>query len=224
MAAASLNHLWTHLQVRPVDGFSRFMAQTTRIRARMCLLGISLTLLPILGVKYPQNPIFGAWIGVFRAKRAKYWKFHFIETNASISTRFCTTIETIKWSSLVGPIKAQRIQDGGSRHFENYKNCDVSATVWPIFTRFGTLIHGGSPNRSTFKNLNFTNRRWRTAAILKTVASSHFCNLLTGFDKIWHGDACWSPAPDVKFKFLIFDNLIWPVSYTHLTLPTTPYV
>jgi len=34
------------------------MAQTTRIRARMCLLGVSLTLLPILGVKYPKNPNF----------------------------------------------------------------------------------------------------------------------------------------------------------------------
>ena len=39
----------THLQVRPADGFSRLMAQTTRIRARMCLLGVSLTLLPIWG-------------------------------------------------------------------------------------------------------------------------------------------------------------------------------
>ena len=26
----------------------------------------------------------------------------------------------------------------------------------------------------------------------------------TDFDEIWLGDACWSPAPDVKFKFLIF--------------------
>jgi len=31
--------LGTHLQVRPVDGFSRVMAQTTRNRARACLLG-----------------------------------------------------------------------------------------------------------------------------------------------------------------------------------------
>ena len=48
----------THLQVRPVDGCLRLMAQTTRIRARMCLLGVSLTLLPILGVKYPQKTQF----------------------------------------------------------------------------------------------------------------------------------------------------------------------
>ena len=37
----------THLQVRCVDGFSRMMAQTTRTRARMCLLWVSLTLLAI---------------------------------------------------------------------------------------------------------------------------------------------------------------------------------
>ena len=57
---------WTHLQVRRDDGLSRLMAQTTRTRARMCLLGVSLTLLPILGVKSPKTPIFGAWIGVFQ--------------------------------------------------------------------------------------------------------------------------------------------------------------
>jgi len=55
---------WTHLQVRPVDGFSRLVAQTTGQRrvvlewARMCLLGVSLILLLILGVKYSQNPNF----------------------------------------------------------------------------------------------------------------------------------------------------------------------
>jgi len=57
---------WTHLQVRPVDGFSRLMAKTTRTRARICLLWVSLTLLPILGVKSPENPNFGAWISVFK--------------------------------------------------------------------------------------------------------------------------------------------------------------
>jgi len=51
-------------------------------------------LLPILGVKYPQNPNFGGVNRRFQAKRAKYWKFHVIETKASISTKFCTTIET----------------------------------------------------------------------------------------------------------------------------------
>jgi len=34
------------------------MAQTTRTLARICILGVWLTLLPILGVKSPENPNF----------------------------------------------------------------------------------------------------------------------------------------------------------------------
>ena len=37
------------------------------------------------------------------------------------------------------------------------------------------------PIRS-LKNLNFTNPRWRTAAILKTMKSPYLCNLLSDFD------------------------------------------
>ena len=107
----------THLQVRRDDGFSRLMAQTTRTRARMCLLGVSLTLLLILGVKSPENPNFWGVNRRFQAKRAKYWNFHVMETTASISTKFCTTIETIKWSSWVVPIGALQIQDGGRPPF-----------------------------------------------------------------------------------------------------------
>jgi len=41
-------YFWgTHLHVRPVGGFSLWMAQTTRTRALMCLFGVSLILLPI---------------------------------------------------------------------------------------------------------------------------------------------------------------------------------
>ena len=93
---------WTHL--RPVDGFSRLMAQTTRTCARMCLFGVSLILFLILQAKYPQNPSFWGMNRRFQAKRAKYCKFHVIETIALILTKFGTTIETIKWSSWVVPI------------------------------------------------------------------------------------------------------------------------
>jgi len=48
--------------------------------------GVSLTLLPILGVKSPENPNFWGVNTRFQAKRTKYWKFHVIETTASIST------------------------------------------------------------------------------------------------------------------------------------------
>jgi len=40
-----------------------------------------------------------------------------------------------------------KIQDGGSRHAENYKNHDISVMVSPIFTKFGTLVQNGSLNR-----------------------------------------------------------------------------
>ena len=65
----------------------------------------------------PRKPQFWGVNRRFQAKRAKYWKFHVIETTASISTKFCTTIDTIKWSSWVVPIIAQEIQDGGRPPF-----------------------------------------------------------------------------------------------------------
>ena len=86
-------------------------------RKNVPFLGVSLTLLPILGVKYPQNPNFWGVNRRFQAKRAKYWKFHVIETNMSILTKFCTTIETTKNSSWVVSIGAQQIQDGGRPPF-----------------------------------------------------------------------------------------------------------
>jgi len=67
---------WTHL-VRPVDGFSSLKAQTIDAGSRkdMRLLGVSLTLLLILVVKSPENPNFGAWIGVFKPNRQNIESF-----------------------------------------------------------------------------------------------------------------------------------------------------
>ena len=133
------HELTYRVQVR----FSRLMAQTKRTRARMCLLGVSLTLRPILGVKSPENPNFWGVNKRFQAKRTKYWTFHVIETTGSISTKFCTTIETIKNSSWVVAIGVQ-IQDGGRPPFwKKPLNRYVSATVWPILIRFGTVTHIG---------------------------------------------------------------------------------
>jgi len=56
------------------------------------------------------------------------------------------------------------------RHVENHKNCDISATVLPIFTKSGTLMQNGSLNLSYITKLNFKNPRWRPAAILKTAS------------------------------------------------------
>jgi len=49
-----------------VYGFWRSIRHTTCFHPRMCLLGVSFILLPILGVKSPKTPILGAWIGTFK--------------------------------------------------------------------------------------------------------------------------------------------------------------
>jgi len=36
-----------------------------------------------------------------------------------------------------------KIQDGGGRRVENYKNDHISATVWPINAKFGMVKHFG---------------------------------------------------------------------------------
>jgi len=61
------------------------------------------------------------------------------------------------------------MQDISSHRLKNLKNRDISATVWPIFTKFGTMIQNGLLTALTIKNLNFKNPRCWTAAILKTI-------------------------------------------------------
>jgi len=64
----------------------------------------------------------------------------------------------------------------------------------------------------TVKKLQCPKSKVAVGPILKTVKSPYLCNRLTDFDEIWHGDASLSPALDVKFKFLIFDNLMWQIA------------
>jgi len=47
-----------------------------------------------------------------------------------------------------------KIQNGGGRHLENHKNRDISATVCPIFTKFGTV-----PLKMNFKNPRMAARK-----------------------------------------------------------------
>jgi len=65
---------------------------------------------PFMGSNCPKTPILGAWIGIFSAKRAKYWKVHIIKTTAWIITKFCRVIETPKYSLLVVQICPQTNQ------------------------------------------------------------------------------------------------------------------
>jgi len=65
----------THLQVRPVDRFSRLMAQTTRTCARMCLWEFHWHCSPFWGWNAPKTPILGAWIGVFKPNKQNIKNF-----------------------------------------------------------------------------------------------------------------------------------------------------
>ena len=62
---------------------------------------------------------------------------------------------------------------------------------------------------STVKYSNFKNRRWRTAAILKTVKSPYLYNRLIDSNEIWHDNAHGAPTADRPLKFRISDNPRW---------------
>jgi len=60
------------LQVLPVDGFLRAIAQKTWNRARMCLLGVWTIFPQILGHNPPKTENFGAWIGLSSLNDKKF--------------------------------------------------------------------------------------------------------------------------------------------------------
>ena len=72
------------------------------------------------------------------------------------------------------------------------------ATCSPITSRWFWNMQSISCHLSSrpLKNSNFTDPRWRTAAILKTVKSPYLCSRLTDFDEIWHNDAHWPPIAE----------------------------
>jgi len=156
----------------------------------MCLLGVSLILPPFWGWNNPKPPVFGAWIGVFKPN-AKYWKFHVIETTASILTKFGVTIKTTKWSSWVVPVGAQQIQDGGRPPF--WKNRQITVYLRPFDRSWWNLArwHILAPGTGwTVKILNF----WSGGRHLekKSQKSRYFRNGLTDLYKIWYADAKWA--------------------------------
>jgi len=55
------------IQVEPLDGFSRLMAQTTHFHPWMCYLGVRIIRVKFWG-KSPQNSPKWAWLGILHAK------------------------------------------------------------------------------------------------------------------------------------------------------------
>jgi len=147
----------THLQVWPVNRFSRIMAQTTRTRASMCLIGDFSHGFQFRESNFlnQKTPIWGV-NKRFQAKLAKSKNVHIIKTTASIPTKFCTLIKTAKCPSWVVPTHAAQIQDGGRP--SSWKNRKIAID-------FDEIWHNAAvrPSRPFWplKNCNLKNPKWR---------------------------------------------------------------
>jgi len=132
------------------------------------------------GCEIPPKPHFVGVNKRFQAKQAKYWKFHVIETTASILTKFCRTIETrtTKWTSWVIPIASQQIEDGGRPPFKKRLNRHISAIVRPIWIKFDTLTHIGP--------LHLTDR-WSLLQQCKHYRAAlwYHCRVVFSFSFLW---------------------------------------
>jgi len=101
------------------------------------------------------------------------------------------------------------IQDDGGRHLEKSQKSRYLRNgltdlyeIWHAGAKWGLFT-----SMTVNKSLNFTNPRWRIAAIFQTVKLPYLCNRLTDFDEILHGDAHCSLTADRPLKFRIFKNL-----------------
>jgi len=90
----------------------------------------------------PHKTIFFGVNRRFRAKQAKYWKFHIIKTTASIPTKFCKTLKT----TMGGPNRFPTNPRWRAAAILKTVNCYISAIVRPILLKFGTMMHTGFPN------------------------------------------------------------------------------
>ena len=158
----------------------------------MCLLGFRWHCSSFWG-EMPQKPHFWGVNRRFQAKRAKYWKFHVIETTASIATKFCTTIETIKWSSWVVPIGTQQIQDGGRAPF--WKKTVKSLHLCNRLTDFDKIWYSDAYWPLTadrpLKCRIFENSRWWQPPSWRSQKSRYLRSGLTDLYEIWYADAKW---------------------------------
>jgi len=95
----------------------------------------------------PQNPNFGAWIGVFKPSSRNLKTCILSKLLHRFQPNFCTVIKTTKLGkgmakcpSWVVPTHTSQIQDSGRpTSWKNQTNRHISAMVWTIATKFGTV-------------------------------------------------------------------------------------
>ena len=118
------------------------------------------------------------------------------KTTASILTKFCTMIDTTKYSSWVVQICALLIPDDGRPLFWKPLNRDISTTIWPILRKF--LRDGAYLSPTAHQPLKFPifkNPKWRRPPYWKIAKLLYLSNGLTDHREIWPDDTEWAICP-----------------------------
>jgi len=121
----------------------------TCLCTRKCLLGVAMSLLVICswlpGANPPKPPFW--WRELALLSQTRYilgLKLAYYRNYWSIPTIFRTVINTSKYSSWVDQTRTKQTQDGERPLFwKKSKNRRISATAWPIATKFGRVTHIG---------------------------------------------------------------------------------
>jgi len=94
----------------------------------------------------------------------------------------------------VVPIGTQQIQDGGRPPFwKKQLNRHISATIWPIFTKFGMVMHIGHGSGSTVEILNFLKIQDGGGRHLKKSQKLRYLHSgFTDLYEIWYVNAKWT--------------------------------
>jgi len=89
-------------------------------------------------------------------------------------------------------------QDSGGCHLENHKNHDIRNGLTNLYKIWYSDAKWVSLTVPAVIKVEFQKSKMANTAILKTIKLPYLCNRSTHFDVIWHGDAYWSPEPDIK--------------------------
>jgi len=176
---------WTDVEKRHLDGFWRLMAQKTRNRARICLLGYkknNWNLTPYL----PQNPPKWPWIGNFQPKwwnmKLQVYQKVLNQSKWKFNTMLGTKYRVPGWNT----ITSQQSQYGGRLPYWKSSFGYISTNDCPINAKFCRIKQNYVLTQAIMTKIpNFENSRWRTAAILKIVLSLYLSRKSTDFNEIW---------------------------------------
>jgi hypothetical protein len=120
-------------QVKRVNRYPWFIAQTMRFHPRKCLIGASLKKFDLTGSVTPKNRQKVGVVYDFPAKLENSIKTHISVESRDIDTIFQSLVETTKYTLDLGSKLTYRlIQDGGSRQYEKIQ----TVLTQSIFDRF----------------------------------------------------------------------------------------